>query len=139
MTYPDNCLKGIPNSQFLIDDGSVASSLFHFKKEYERDDGWIEQSINWEDDNSVVEMTQNQKKENGEIQFKVGVARLPKCEIDRINQQPTVNGILSYERFPLENNKHHGNLLIRSGTPTPTMKKIAAGLALAVSEVIIKN
>jgi len=137
MSFPDNCIKGIPNSDFLLADGSAASHLFYFKKEQARVDGWIEQSINWEDDDSAVEFTLNQRKENGEKQFKAGVAIVPRNEIDRLGRLPTVDkGILSYERQCLENNHYHGNILLQTNVPKPTMKKIAAGLALAVSKIV---
>lgn len=139
MDFPDRCIRGIPNKSFTIEDGSIGSHLFHFEDDHARDDGWIEQSVNWEDNKSVVEFTLNQTKETGEIQFKAGVVLIPRVEIDRLNRLPTVNGIISYERQPLENNPYHGNILLRTGVPKPTMKKIAAGLALAVSEIILQN
>ncbi len=138
MNYPENCIKGIPNNSFLIEDGSVASHLFYFKKEHSREDGWIEQSINWDDNTFTIGLTFAQRKENGDLQFKVGAAKIPLEEIDRLSRQPTVNGLLSYERQPLKNNPFHGNLLISIEAPAPTMKKIAAGLALAVSEILFQ-
>jgi len=139
MKYPDTCIKGIPNDDFLIEDGSVASHLFYFKQVHKRDDGWIEQSINWNDDDFVVEFTFNQRKENGEVQFKVGLTSIPREGIDNLNEQPTVNGILAYERQPLGDNPYHGNIMIRADVPKPTMKKIAAHLASIVTEVILKQ
>lgn len=136
MTFPDSCLRGIPNTSYLVEDGSVGAHLFHFEDKSTRDDEWIEQSISWEDDSAALALTLNQKKENGELQFKAGAVRIPRDELDRLSRQPTVTGFISYERRPLENNPYHGNLLLRSGVPKPTMKKIAAGIALAVSEII---
>jgi hypothetical protein len=136
MAFPDSCLKGIPNDDYIVEDGSVGTHLFYFDEKHTRDDGWIEQSINWEDDDTVLELTLNQKKESGELQFRAGVAKISQIELNRLSTQPTVSGIFSYERRTLENNPYHGNLLLRSGTPKPTMKKIAAGIALAISEVI---
>lgn len=136
MQFPDNCIKGIPNSDFLIEDGTPGSHLFHFKEDHRRDDGWIEQSINWEDDEQAIEFTLNQQKEDGSLQFKGGAAIIPRDEIDRLNKRPTINGLLSYEKQPLEQNPYHGNLLLSKNVPRPTMKKIAAGLALAVSRVV---
>lgn len=139
MSYPENAIKGIPDNSFLIADGSVGSHLFYFKSEHARDDGWIEQSINWEDDESVLGFTLSQTKEKGEIQFKAGAAILPRQEIDRLNNRPTIKGLLSYERQPLDNNSYHGNILLKVHVPKPTMKKIAAGLALAVSKVVVQE
>lgn len=139
MAHPNNFLRGIPNDSYLIEDGSIGAHLFHFEEAHSREDGWIEQSINWEDDDSVLGLTLNQRKEDGEIQFKAGAVRIPRDEIDRLSRQPTVNGIISYERKPLDNNPYHGNLLLRSGIPKPTMKKIAASIAIVVSEIIRRS
>jgi hypothetical protein len=56
MSFPSNCIKGIPNRDFLSSGGQYAAThLFYFKEEFRRDDGLTEQSINWEDDESAVE------------------------------------------------------------------------------------
>ena len=118
MSFPDNCIKGILNNSFLVeDDGSIAAHLFHFKPEHARDDGWVEQSINWEDDESVIEFTLTQRKDDGELQFKTGIAIIPREEIDRLNRRPTVSGILSYERQTLEDNPYHRKYLTSLGRP----------------------
>lgn len=140
MKLPVNYIKGIPNNEFLVrEDLSIGSNLFFFNMEEIRIDGWVEQSINWEDDNTVVDFSLNQKKDDGTLQFKAGIAIFPRYEIDRLNRQPTINGILSYERHPLENNKFHGNILLKAGVPRLTMKKIAASIAVTVSEIILRN
>lgn len=136
MSFPDNCIRGIPNDSYLVQDGSVGAHLFHFDIGSARTDGWVDQSINWQDDPEAIEFTMDQRKETGERQFQAGVVVVPRAEIDRLSRQPTVGGILSYERQPLENNRYHGNLLLQEGVPKPTMKKIAACLAVAVSQVI---
>ena len=136
MAIPENCLKGIPNDTFLIVDGTVGSHLFYFKAEDIRDDGWTEQSVNWEDDDYAVQLTLRQRKPSGELQFRGGAVVLPRQEIDRLNSRHTVRDLLSYERQPLEENPYHGNILLRAETTTPTMKLIAAGLSLAVSRII---
>ena len=137
MDYPENIIKGIPNKDCLIEGRIVGSNLFHFNQP--RDDGGVEQSINWEDDESVVDLTLNQRKADGELQFKEGVARLPRSEIDRLNERPTISGLISYERSPLDGNPHHGNLLLQVNVPKQTMKLIAAGLAIAISDIITQN
>lgn len=138
MSYPKNCIKGIPNDDFWNkEDGIVYSHLFHFKPT--RDDGGVEQSVNWEDDESVIDFTLNQKKENGDLQFRAGAAVVPRFEIDRLIERPTIRGLLSYERKPLDDNPYHGNLLLQANVSTPVMRMIAAGLALAVSGIIAQR
>jgi len=132
MKFPTNCIKGIPNSDF-IKEGIVLPHLFYFS-EQARDDDWKEQSINWKDNENAIKLTMEQRKEDGELQFKIGVAIIPRDEIDRLSRLPTVNGVLSYERKPLNDNPYHGNLLLKNNVSTILMKAIAAGLALAVAE-----
>lgn len=138
MTFPDNCLRGIPNDSYLNDEGSVGSHLFYFL-DGDRGDGWSEQSVNWEDDDTVIEFTLSQTKADGSFQFKAGLAEVPRAEIDRLNHRPTIKGLLSYERQPLQDNPYHGSILLRANTSKPTMKLIAAGLALAVSRVVPRD
>ena len=134
MNFPDNSIKGIPNKEFLIDETTVGSHLFHFKQT--RDDEFVEQSINWEDNEFVIDFTLNQKRENGNLQFNAGVAVLPRSEIDRLNRRLAIRGLLSYERSPLNDNPYYGNLLLQANVPKAKMRQIAAGLALAVSKII---
>jgi len=134
MGFPKNCIRGIPDASYLPD-GIVGSHLFYFDRP-DRGDGWKDQSINWQDDDSAIEFTLNQRKENGQLHFRAGAVILPRLEIDRLNRRPSVNGVLSYERQPLHNNRYHGNILLRSNVPKHQMKQIAAGLALAVSETV---
>ena len=134
MNFPENCIRGIPNETYLPD-GSVGAHLFHFNLP-DRGDGWTEQSVNWEDGDFVIEFTLAQRKADGELQFKGGVAVIPREEIDRLNNRPIVKGLLSYERQPIQDNPFHGNILLRANTPKPTMKLIAAGLALAITRIV---
>lgn len=131
MEYPDKCIKGIPNNSF-VRDGLIGSDLFYFKDRDARDDEWIEQSINWHDDEQAVQFTLNQTKEEiGELHFKAGIALLPRAEIDRIREKCALLDRLSYERYPLEYNPYHGNILLHvSILKSPRMKQIAATLAL---------
>ena len=136
MNYPQNCIKGIPDGSFLTEDGSIGAHLFYFKTERSGNDGWVEQSINWEDDGTVVDFTLSQQRGDGEFQFRAGIAIIPRNEIDRLNTLHAIQGLLFYERHPLANNPYHGNILLKASVQKPTMKKIAAGLALIVSKTI---
>ena len=138
MTLPNTCLRGIPNDTYINSDGAVGSHLFHFN-DPDRGDGWIPLSINWEDDDGAMTMILRQTRPNGELQFKTGAVRLPKREMDRLNDSPNVRGLLSYERQAVPQNDYHGNLLLSAGASKPTMKQIAAGLALAISHVHLRE
>lgn len=135
ISYPGRCLRGIPNDNDLIE-GGVATHLFYFKKEFARPDGWTEQSINWEDNESARTFTLNQRKEDGQFQFRAGIAVIERTAIDNIKNLPALKNTLSYERSVLPGNAYHGNLLLVTNTPPLRMKQIAAALALHVSEII---
>lgn len=139
MAFPINCIRGIPNNRFLIDEGTVGAHLFYFDLGTERHDGWVEQSINWEDNDSVVEFTLAQTRTGGEVQFKGGAALIPRAEIDRLKNLPVTRGLLSYERQAKDDNPFHGNILLQAKTSKPTMRLIAAGLALAVCRVVLRD
>jgi hypothetical protein len=136
MPFPDNCLKGIPNRNFLQADGSPASQLFHFKAAQTREDGCLEGSINWQDDDAALTHTLSQQKPDGTLQFQGGVAVLPRAHIDWLARLRFVAGNLKYERCALPGNRYHGNLLLAGGVSNHTMKQIAASIALHVSAVI---
>jgi hypothetical protein len=135
MAFPDNCIRGIPNETYVNADGTLGSHLFYFDDQ-QRPDGWMEQSINWMDDSGAIDQAFAQARPEGDLQFRAGIAIIPREEVDRISERPTVRGIISYERQPLPANPYHGNLLLRGTTPKKTMKLIAAGLALAVAEIM---
>jgi len=73
---------------------------------------------------------------DGQIQFRIGAALLPRDEIEQLRRRPLLIGLLEYERRPLDDNPYHGNILVRAGTSKPTRNLIASGLALAVTEII---
>lgn len=138
MSFPDNSIKGIPNVSFFTQEGTVSSHLFHFKKNPERNDEFTENSINWQDDADCIAFTLNQRKTGNAYQFSAGVAIVPREEIDRLKNRPTVKDLISYERNTLPDNPYHGNILLDKSVSQPVMKKLAAGLALAVSKIILR-
>lgn len=137
MKYPDNCLKGILNDTFLSDGEIVRPSLFYFDESKNlRNDGWVEQSINWEDDINAIDFTRNQKKLDDSIKFSAGIAVVLTEVINWQKKSPALKDGFSYERNPLTDNKYHGNLLLIKGTPKLTMQALASSLALHVSKII---
>ena len=135
MDFPARCLRGIPNTsqEFLYPDGTVTPAVFQFM---DRDEEWMDLSINWEDDNGASETLLNQTKQDGEIQFKAGYAIIPREEIDHYSRQPAILGALSYDRKPLDNNIYHGNILLLRNIPKLKKRTVQAVLASIVSEVV---
>ena len=134
--FPDNCIKGLPNNS-INSDGTIAGFVFDFKPNDSRDDEWLENSINWEDDDYAIAVTLNQRKDE-KLQFPLGVATLPRRVIDKLNTLPTIKGrnLLSYERQSLKHNHYHGNILLKPDTETGTKRRILAVLALHLSQPI---
>ena len=62
-------------------------TLFDFQGSPRRNDGWTEESINWMDDEHALGFTLNQVKDGGELQFRIGVAILPRAELDRVKKR----------------------------------------------------
>jgi hypothetical protein len=135
--YPNNCIKGIKNASFVVGE-KVGTHLFYFDGQA-RQDGWIEQSINWEDDSGAIDFTLQQKKTDQTLRFKAGIAIIPRNEIDKIMLLPGSVDLLNYERQALPDNPYHGNILLKEGTPSHVMVQIAGSLALAVSETKPNN
>ncbi len=96
----------------------------------------IEQSVNWEDDDLAIHHTLHQSKEDGQIQFRSGVAVIPRSVIDELCSLDNVAGCLDYERQPLDDNPYHGNLLLLCEVDKSRMKMIASYLALRVSRIV---
>lgn len=135
MTFPEKYIRGIFNKGDLKEDGSIGAHIFYFISRPLRDDGYQELSINWNDDDEAIDFTLNQKKENGELQFKAGIAILPREHIDYMNTLSTINELLSYERRSMEKNPYHGNLLLSDDVSKPRMKLIAATIALSATHI----
>lgn len=133
---PPQCLKGVPNSTFLTRQGFVASHLFYFEPEYERLDGWIEQSICWDDDAGCVPLMFQQTDRQGSDQFQVGIAVLPTQAIEQISRKPGILGFLSWGRDAKPENPYHGNLLYRGPFDKTHQRMIAAALAVDVTGII---
>ncbi|MCJ7654742.1 MAG: hypothetical protein MUO97_05485 [Dehalococcoidia bacterium] len=114
---PDECLKGIPNDNcfYVIGESCVANvELFRFSGDI-TPLGWIEESVNWKDDDGAVNLTLKQTKTTGELQFKGGIAIVHRVDLDRIKKRYA--GYLDYERHPIKGeNPYHGNILAKDGT-----------------------
>lgn len=133
---PKKIIRGIPNHTYIDDDGYPKYTLFYeFASNPAREIERLELSINWYDNTSALAQIFEQKKNDGEYQFKIGGVVLSKDELDRQRSRPAVQGLLSYERYKLEDNDYHGNLLLKKGLSKDKIKLIASGIALCVESV----
>ena len=134
MVYPDSFFRGISNKEDVDQDGILSAAVFLFtdkKNAPLREDDYKEESISWKDDDAVLDLVLNQKKESGEIQFKVGVVEVQRNEVDRLKKMSHIKDYLSYERNVDEPaiNPYHGNLLLKKHTPSRLVKHIASMIA----------
>ncbi len=120
-------------------EGFVSAAAFQFDEKSEHiKDGHMAQSICWEDDESVVS-TMFQQKKDDEFQFKVGIARVPRESIDHINRLMPIRELISYDREPLDDNLHHGNLLVNTKSSNTQRKLVSIQIAMHVSELIPRD
>jgi len=138
MPYPEYCIKGINLKDAYSDEGDLGSHVLYFDKD-ETNEGWKKQSINWQDEDSVIQFTLDQRNTDGTLQFRFGIAVLSRIKIDEYNVRPVINGALSYERERMDNNEYHGNLILERSASKKKMKQIAAMLLLAVERSIRKE
>lgn len=132
MTFPENCLRGIPNNDLVTQDGVPSSNLFYPMNN-------LEVSINWEDDQNALLFTLSQKRDDNEFQFKYGVAILPLVKIDEIINECFLQEPISINREPLEDNPYHGNIVYKESLTKEAKRMIAGMLALNISSVIKRD
>jgi len=138
LNFPDFCIRGIrKNDQCFPDQNTVSFTLYmpDTRTREVRDDNGFETSINWEDNNDVIRFTLEYRA-NGQIAYAHGAVKLNKAHIDYINQLPSSANTLSYERSPLEDNPHHGNIVFNGGLSKARQRMIAGTLANGSSLII---
>ena len=133
---PKEFLRGITNKDF-VKNGHVMQTAFQFD-EATREDNMKEASINWLDDEGAITVALNQRKENGKLQFVAGIARLDLSRVKLILAS-LPEGLFSYERAPIPDNKYHGNLLVSNNADKQMRLLISNGLALAAGSNIIEQ
>lgn len=122
ISYPDSFYRGISKTDFIDAFGIPNNQAFQFSDEG-RSDGFYELSINWNDDEESLAILFNQKKGDGEIQFKAGAYEMSFPLLKQITSRYIQLGHFNYERSEVEGNKYHGNLLIKQDLPTKADNK----------------
>jgi hypothetical protein len=145
MEYPDTCIRGIAASDWVRElNGAfrATGAMFQFQKRKDcREDGWIEESVNWMDDEDAISFTLGMKKDDKiTTKFKVGLALVPRHELDRI-QKTYGSRVFKYERDSKPDNSYHGNLLVsdlsdEGGKP---FKKLISDVLAFCAEVRLRN
>lgn len=128
---PDNCIRGIRQAADWLVGKYVTSLAFIPNKNTKgdrRDQGY-ETSINWEDDDQVVNFTLSQQ------HGKFGAVRLPRKGIENINTKVLFRGHLKYERKKEARNPYHGNIVFLNSLPNSVLRAIAGALAIEVTDI----
>jgi len=136
-SFPDKLLRGISDPKVIGEYGIVTAQLFQFSNDT-RNDLFLEESINWEDDDGSLECLKNQKKKDSDqLQFKEGIAVLERNKIDELLRRFNImTKLLSYERKAIEDNKYHGNLLMLKTLEKNVKVQLRASIANCVEKVI---
>lgn len=135
--YKGNMLRGLISPDWIVD-GVVVVAAFSFQNTG-RSDGYSEMSITWYENEEALETIMKQTRTDGEIQFKGGIAELDRTRLKTFLMPYILEGRLNYEKRPTQDNKYHGNLLLRNGTHKSIAKLITAGLALVAGKNIRAN
>ena len=133
--FPDEFARGISNKQF-IENGIVTYQAFQFDANPEREDSMKEASINWVDQEEAIQIALHQKKDNGDLQFKGGMALLKMSDVRFVLRSISLE-VLGFERAQLPENVYHGNILLNDSAPNAIKKMVQNGLALAAGTNII--
>ncbi|MGQ0594332.1 MAG: hypothetical protein ACT4QB_17305 [Gammaproteobacteria bacterium] len=137
-TYPAACLRGLRKKEWIVEDPKsglrVCGDAFTPEKAAEPRDwceNWLETSVNWEDDHTVVGETRAQRSEKGHPLNPQGVARLTVDAIEESRRLVRVDARLRYERRSQPGLEHHGNVLFDHQLPKQMQRMVAGALALA--------
>jgi hypothetical protein len=134
MGFPDHCLRGVKDKQHVSHDKPVNPAVFYFDRENDTPNVFWEMSVNWQDDESVIAFTVEQRRSDGRYEFLAGCVTLSREDIDGLSKLRGMRGILSYERKPMDGNQYHGNLLLTPETPKELVKRVAMALIFCVGE-----
>lgn len=140
MEYPETCIRGIPNDSYL-EDGLPSNRLFsEFKVNPDRDDDFMEISINWNDNEEALQkIFEQKKKDSDDLQFKAGGAIIDRKGLDKLKSNIQIKGLWNYERRELPENKFHGNLLMKPGISSSKKNMIVSAMALCVTRVEVRK
>lgn len=137
-SYPKSFYRGISEQNYK--DGYLLPETFHIDTETGRCDGFSEISITWndkEDSFSVIASQLNER--TGALQFPAGIAEIQKIEFEERMRPHLVVKNMAYERAPVENNKYHGNILLKANLDRTMRTMIKAQLALLAQACIHDN
>ena len=136
--YPESFFRGIQNETDVDVNNYLKSSAFLFGSKTREDDGMSELSIVWDDCKEALSLLLRQKnKKATDLAFKPGYATVQLSRFINTVANHIQDGLVDYERKPLEENKeqgieanpYHGNILIHKNASDQMKKNIQHTLA----------
>lgn len=138
--YPDEFYRGISSPTDITDGGYVTAGAFQFDAyDSQRGDEYCELSVNWNDDDEALQVLLNQHKPKKEDkQFKGGYCKINRSFLNNMFKGYMTDGTFSYERRPVaateendyQENRYHGNLLMKNTLDKQVKKNMQHALAL---------
>ncbi len=132
---PNRFYRGLSSEVDFTPEGYIAASAFEFKDHTnERNDGFWETSINWDDDNeSVTTLMAQRNSKSNKLMFD-RYSYIKKSQLKNSLALPLREGHFKYERRPLPNNQYHGNLLAQGDLDKKTKGLIKSTLAMVATK-----
>lgn len=137
---PNKCLRGIPNENF-IKGKTVLPEAFQFDPNNDRDDEFLEASINWYDDEGAMEEIHNQTRRDDSFKYVGGAAVISMTKVKRLLYDFLASGEFAYERKAIEDedgkslNPYHGNFLVKTSVEKHSRAFISSGLSFSITSV----
>lgn len=138
--YPDEFYRGISSPSDITDSGYVTAGAFQFDQyDSQRGDEYCELSVNWHDDDEALQVLLNQHKPKKEDkQFKGGYCKINRALLNNMFKVYMTDRTFSYERRPVaaveendyQENRYHGNLLMKNTLDKQVKKNMQHTLAL---------
>ncbi len=109
---PNRFFRGLSSERDFTPEGYVTASAFEFHDHTnDRDDGYWETSINWDDEPESLSVLMSQKSEKTNSLMFDKYSFILLSQLRSNLTVPLQEGHFKYERRPLPNNIYHGNLL----------------------------
>lgn len=148
LDYPDNFIRGMSNKeQCISEEGFVLAGAFQFDAyDPKKNAEYCELSINWCDDDDAIDTAFNQiNARTAQPQFTAGLAKNDRKMMEIFLKSYFIEKFFSYEREPIEEdyqnsiqeNRYHGNLLLKHNVSKGVKKLIPNALAALASDNII--
>ena len=144
---PEEFYRGLSSPDTVTEQGYPTEAAFRFL-DFNRSDGYNELSVNWNDDEGSLEKLLSQRKSSKEEpQFKIGYCKIYKSMMRMLMKAYMDEGMLSYERRPIEENSesdieanpYHGNLLMKKDVGNMIKKNIQCSLATLAAGTFVKR